>query len=134
MQKQTRVLLNNLLPVLPPVSTTDLGTADVTDLANGLRDQMLVTLREMSGHAETAKEASSLSAPDESKPADSLEPTPPGMEEPAPEVPQARAESGLSFMSNSEVSPTLIRIRSEGSENGTETEEDEGMVLVGRPL
>jgi len=123
--------------VLPPVPTTDLGTADVHDLANRLRDQMLITLREISvqvpGHTEQTEDPS-LPVPDESKPGSLSEPMSPAIVEPTPELPQARVESGESFMSNSVVSQSSTRIRTEGSENGTETEEDEGMVLVGRPL
>jgi len=119
--------------VLPPVSTTDLGTADVNDLANQLRDQMFATLREISAQVPGHPDDSSLVVgPGVSNPADPAQSAP---DEPTSEAIQERVESGDSFMSNSEVGqPSSSRIRAEGSENGTETEEDEGMVLVGRPL
>jgi len=119
---------NGPVTVLPPVPTANLGTAGVNDLANELRDQMLDTLREMSaqvpGHSEQP-EAPSLPVPGESK---AVDPAEHDADEPTSELAQ---ESGESYMTNSAAS---TRIRTEGSENGTETEEDEGMVLVGRPL
>jgi len=126
--------------VLPPVSTADLGTADVNDLANQLHDQMLFTLREIStqvpGHSAHG-EVVTPPVPIESKPADSPEkpePVTSPADEPVSELGQERVSSGDSFMTNSVTSQQSTRIRSEGSENGTETEEDEGMVLVGRPI
>ena len=100
---------------------------------------MFATLQEISdqvpGQLEKGED-SSLLVPEESKPAADAEPVSgsPTTDELASDVSQERVGSGESFLSGSVASQSSIRIRTEGSENGTETEEDEGMVLVGRPL
>jgi lysophosphatidate acyltransferase len=128
--------------VLPPISTDSLTVTDVPELTTRVRNQMLDALRDISINVE-AKQASE-------QPRDSQTTTIPKGSEPDP----------LSFSSGStdegvpdnDVSSEQVQVldartssmaslgssdsnhRSEPSENGTETEEDEGMVLVGRPV
>ncbi|ETW84083.1 hypothetical protein HETIRDRAFT_314709 [Heterobasidion irregulare TC 32-1] len=97
------------IKVLPPVPTTGLTVADVADLAVRVHDQMVAALREISDPS-TARPPRSPAGP-----------------APASDSPPAREKQ----RENSAVEAPLRR--REGSENGTETEEDEGMVLVGRP-
>ena len=52
--------------------------------------------------------------------------------EPEPLRTESRASNSMSENSATS-SPVLTHSRMEGSEYGTETEEDDGMVLVGRP-
>ncbi|KAI0650435.1 1-acylglycerol-3-phosphate O [Trametes meyenii] len=133
--------------VLPPIPTTGLTAADAGALAVRVHDLMVETLREIS--APPPPEAS----PKPAEPAVSSSPltTPPVAGIPTPAAPsqppvveteaekaaeQVRTESRASINASensSTSSPTLSHRRVEGSENGTETEEDDGMVLVGRP-
>ncbi|KZT29369.1 1-acylglycerol-3-phosphate O [Neolentinus lepideus HHB14362 ss-1] len=109
--------------VLPPVSTTGLTTADIPDLVNRVRDQMVAALREIS--ILLPQSAYPESKTEEVQPPQEEVPTvdQPVAPEPEPEQsePETPSESGSSVR------------RVGGNENGTETEEDEGMVLVGRP-
>lgn len=51
----------------------------------------------------------------------------------APAQPESRSESRASTNASEDFSPPSSSSRQGGSETGMETEEDEGMVLVGRP-
>lgn len=134
--------------VLPPISTTNLTAADVPALTIRVRDQMLAALRDISvkvpsGQPEKSDDASrDTTAPAESAsnstPSNTLESDVLGIPDIEVEVPRRAAtssDSGDSSTSSSSNAPppTTTPGFSEGSENGTETEEDEGMVLVGRP-
>ncbi|EMD40536.1 hypothetical protein CERSUDRAFT_130477 [Gelatoporia subvermispora B] len=141
--------------VLPPIPTTGLTAADVGDLAVRVHDVMVEALREISVPAssstgpvvsESKPPTSSTTESQQPERADPLSasaasslPVEPAQEkqsepEPAPAPqPGSRAESRASTNTSDElVSPTHSH-RVEGSENGTETEEDDGMVLVGHP-
>ncbi|OBZ70121.1 putative 1-acyl-sn-glycerol-3-phosphate acyltransferase [Grifola frondosa] len=134
--------------VLPPVPTTGLTSADASDLAVRVHDLMVDALREISVPAPSAPSEKPRPAPASAPP--SQEPQPPVNPIPAPATVEptplpepeelrsdSPAESHASTGASSELSamssPVLTSSRVEGSENGTETEEDDGMVLVGRP-
>ncbi|KDQ64216.1 hypothetical protein JAAARDRAFT_27841 [Jaapia argillacea MUCL 33604] len=123
------------IKVLPPISTTGLTAADVGDLANRVHDQMVAALREISDPLPSPTESQETKPSEEAKPL--LE---------SPDVPVVDQRAAASPTSTSKEEETLASPpssaasesgfstrRTEGSENGTETEEDEGMVLVGRP-
>lgn len=117
------------LSVLPPISTTGLTTDDIGDLAARTREQMLETLRDISeSQSQTPPENNEISA---SQTRDIREQTP------TPNLPSIdTAPVALSRESDTEAessTPSVSSSRRDGSENGVETEEDEGMVLVGRP-
>ncbi|THH18212.1 hypothetical protein EW146_g2729, partial [Bondarzewia mesenterica] len=126
------------LKVLPPVPTTGLTVEDVADLAIRVHDQMVAALREISipsAHSSPSpslRARSSVPAPDKKKQGETVE-TPVETDAPAAPIEEEKAvtheATPTPSLSGSEEG---IR-RREGSENGTETEEDEGMVLVGRP-
>lgn len=126
-----------MVTVLPPIPTTGVTIDEVSALATRVRDQMLNTLREIS--VAVPSEGSHKSPVTESlgdtTPADQGTPTPTipiaipseaRVEEPS----QTAAQPSPPEPASATASQVL---RKEGSENGTETEEDEGMVLVGHP-
>ncbi|KAH9943174.1 1-acylglycerol-3-phosphate O [Epithele typhae] len=127
--------------VLPPIPTAGMTAADVPALALRVHDLMVETLREIS-----APPPPGMEGPKASQPATSPSPLPkspsatparPPQPESTPGEPeQARTESRASTNTSENSvtsSPVLTHSRMEGSEYGTETEEDDGMVLVGRP-
>ncbi|KAI0832734.1 1-acylglycerol-3-phosphate O [Trametes gibbosa] len=133
------------IKVLPPIPTTGLTAADASALSVRVHDLMLETLREISAPpppGTVPKPSEPVVAP--TSPANpglsaEIKPTPEPTVENASQsesaVDQARTESRASTNA-SESSTTSSPTRSyrvDGSEYGTETEEDDGMVLVGRP-
>lgn len=123
--------------VLPPISTVGLTPADVGSLTTRVRDQMLEALREISPvpveHHQIKEE-----------PEDEARDQPTDFESHKPQMVAASpiiatilgptiidAASSSVSLASSTVS-SLEQWKS-GSEAGTETEEDEGMILVGRP-
>jgi len=120
------------IKILPPVQTTDLTADEVSALTDRVRGQMLAALREISIRVPSSElEQSSDPAEQDSAFADRTTPTPfasgevtSGVEVPNEVVTPPKYET---------ISTTVSQLPKEGSENGTETEEDEGMVLVGRP-
>ncbi|KAJ3828667.1 hypothetical protein F5880DRAFT_1472127 [Lentinula raphanica] len=133
--------------VLPPISTEGLTNNDVPELAERVRDQMLNALRDISVKVEKqapAEQPRGLQPtfPNEfqSDPSSSLSsPNIVEVEDASSSVPDVHPEQILeatrtsSVVSISSSDSNHVEQRSEPSENGTETEEDEGMVLVGRP-
>jgi len=132
--------------VLPPVPTEGLTAADVPALASRVRDQMLEALREISVRIPSGQSLSSAVTPrdttDGKNPlfADSTSPEPPTEEAPPSTAPSSpfSAEGVLEASMGSSSSLAMSEFSSSrskygASENGAETEEDEGMVLVGRP-
>ncbi|KAH8834386.1 hypothetical protein DL96DRAFT_1522072 [Flagelloscypha sp. PMI_526] len=108
--------------VLPPIPTTGLSASDVSDLTLRTREAMLGTLKAIS----TAPTAAVKNIPQKE-----LSPTP--QPEPRKPAPTPRAAAPLR-MSASKESLASSSSGAHGSrESGAETEEDEGMVLVGRP-
>lgn len=114
-----------LFIVLPPVPTAGLTAEDITPFSSRVRDQMLTALREISVKvppSESAEQSDDRATPTPSAPSAPAEVAP--SKEVPPPVP-----SKSEFTSSSDSQS----LRKDGSETGTETEEDEGMVLVGRP-
>ncbi|KAI0310429.1 1-acylglycerol-3-phosphate O [Amylostereum chailletii] len=126
------------LRVLPPVPTTGLTADDVSELAERVHAQMVEALRDISDLSAPAppptkatgsrkEEKATGSSSERAAKETEATPVPEGptdgtvVDEPA--TPQSEAQS----LSETESA------RRTGSENGAETEEDEGMVLVGRP-
>ncbi|KAF9035042.1 acyltransferase-domain-containing protein [Hymenopellis radicata] len=108
--------------VLPAVTTQGLKPEDTNDLVIRVRSQMLHTLREISVRVPPREEPSSSAVSPANSPAQSDVQKTPAVVEDVP----AMSESG-------EAKPRAAQKAKEPSENGTE-EEDEGMVLVGRPV
>ena len=110
--------------------TAGLTTEDVSSLTTRVRDQMLSTLREISVDVSAGTVAARSHDDSKANAAVVTDPTVVSPEnkttELAPSRPETTGSSDTSSVSGSD-------IRKEGSEAGTETEEDEGMVLVGRP-
>lgn len=135
------------LAVLPPIPTAGLTIADVGALASRVHDMMVEALREISvpvprsGTIEKPSISNTVPAPEqvqEDAQQDPLTHVLPAVTQSGPDVaaPASRSESRASeFTSASEdfSSSPSSRHGYEGSETGVETEEDEGMVLVGRP-
>ncbi|KAL4257356.1 1-acyl-sn-glycerol-3-phosphate acyltransferase [Pleurotus pulmonarius] len=135
--------------ILPPIPTTGLTTSDVHGLATRVRDQMLEALREISVKVPAAQAPASMTT---KAAGTSVQPRSGGSPQPAVSEKQ-QSTLGLGDAPDVSVSPSrgsgeslstdpALDVRSasptqsrtsEASENGTETEEDEGMVLVGRP-
>ncbi|KAH8096704.1 1-acylglycerol-3-phosphate O [Cristinia sonorae] len=127
------------IKVLPPIETKNLSADDVTELSISVREMMVKTLREISvpvppsAYPQDKQPSTAPSPPtlQQQQEADPLSAIPPVSAEPGDATPSSRAESRASTNFSEPSSPALSR-RGE-SENGVETEEDEGMVLVGRP-
>ncbi|KAI0776154.1 hypothetical protein BD413DRAFT_470142 [Trametes elegans] len=141
--------------VLPPIPTTGMTSADAGALAIRVHDLMVETLREISAPpppdatpkpAEPAVTSSPLPGPGAAGVPTPASAPAPSQPQPQPAASaatetesekaaeQVRAESRASTNASehsSTSSPVLSHSRA--SENGTETEEDDGMVLVGRP-
>ncbi|KAI0307077.1 hypothetical protein B0F90DRAFT_1684949 [Multifurca ochricompacta] len=117
--------------VLPPVATEGLTAADVGDLATRIHEQMLQVLREISDPNAPLPPPHPLRPfPAEDKPSAPKETTP------VPSVADV-AGSGSQVRDVPEERPVTphSEVTSEGSIRRSEndTEEEEGMVLVGRP-
>jgi lysophosphatidate acyltransferase len=120
--------------MLPPVSTEGLTAADVGDLAVRVHQQMLETLREISDPnapppPDAASEFFTLSQTTKDISVDT--PSTPKESTPVPSTPDVSVSD---FSEERPVSPHS-EVTSEGSirRSENETEEEEGMVLVGRP-
>ncbi|KAL0070192.1 1-acylglycerol-3-phosphate O-acyltransferase [Marasmius tenuissimus] len=132
--------------VLPPVPTEGLTAADVPELITRVRNQMLEALLEISSHVPAEKKTSSEKAEVEQ-----LSETPSATtssqeyvqlrdeKTPGPSAPPVSESDSPGAHGVTPRSPSVSSISSSShgtrttSENGTETEEDEGMVLVGKP-
>ncbi|KAK0207014.1 hypothetical protein DFS33DRAFT_1452866 [Desarmillaria ectypa] len=116
---------------LPPIQTKGLTTEDATALSVRVREQMLEALNEISVNTPSQGKMAKDSSPSATKASEA----------------EAVAETKVSVIEGeSEKTPVAAgtptstpsesgsdKVKSETSENGTETEEDDGMVLVGRP-
>ena len=132
----------NTYAVLPPVPTTGLTATDVTALSIRVHEMMVEALREISLPISSEKgDATSLpSQSQQEKQREPLSVVPsqtsvteagPDVVPPSPALTGSRSESRASTYASEDFSAPSSR--HEGSERGTETEEDEGMVLVDRP-
>lgn len=119
--------------VLPPIPTIGLTASDIPGLATRVRNQMLEALHEIS-----------IVPPGQPERKSEVEISPPGLapivEEEVKVSPYVNQERSMSSDRNLEpTSGSSTSIASSFnssaviSEKGTETEEDEGMILVGRP-
>ncbi|KAG2013249.1 1-acylglycerol-3-phosphate O-acyltransferase [Coprinopsis cinerea AmutBmut pab1-1] len=117
--------------VLPPIPTVGLTAADASSLAVRVHEVMEGALREISrpdSNEKDRKQPQTIAAPSEQEKA-----SPPSV---SPETPSSDISgiSGLDFGSSSvSLSSSVASLSRERSDNGAETEEDEGMILVGRP-
>lgn len=116
--------------VLPPIPTSDLTVADVTDLSTRVREKMLVALRDISVKVES-KEVD--------KPKDVTKST--------PEPPSTGAPSALDAVPNISATPSeetpsemgepsrsVQSLRPDGSVSEYGETDDEGMVHIRRPI
>ncbi|KAJ7771064.1 1-acylglycerol-3-phosphate O-acyltransferase [Mycena maculata] len=126
--------------VLPPIPTTGLTTADIPGLVTLVRDQMLAALVEISTKAPSKPSTEKPIAPPEPASVSSLSAV---LSDVVSDHTAAMPEDVV-FEAKPAATPMPVSSRESlagsafegvaGSENGTETEEDdEGMVLVGRP-
>ncbi|KAH9844350.1 1-acylglycerol-3-phosphate O [Rhodofomes roseus] len=123
--------------VLPPIPTEGLTVADIPDLAARVHDAMVAALREISGPPSPIPSDKPDEAPRDtlSAQASSALPVEPEPAQPSESVQQipSRSESRASTQASEDNNSSPATSRRSGSDNGTETEEDDGMVLVGRP-
>jgi len=126
--------------VLPPVSTEGLTTADVGDLANRVREQMLQVLRDISDpnappppDAPSETETVSMSKPEKDISVGEAPSTPKEMT-PVFTTGDVAVPQPRDVVDERPATPHS-EVTSEGSIRRSEndTEEEEGMVLVGRP-
>lgn len=127
--------MNVLILVLPPISTVGLTPADVGSLATRVRDQMLETLREISPvpvEHHQIKEEPEDEARDQ--PTD-FESQKPQMVAASPIIATILGPTIIDAASSSVSLASSTASSSEQWKSGSEagTEEDEGMILVGRP-
>jgi lysophosphatidate acyltransferase len=119
--------------VLPAIPTSGVAISDVGQLSTRVHDVMLEALRDLSSPSTekrtppASQEPSAGSGPLESA-ADLLAPSTPAQETIEMEL---QSKGSSSSLASSSVSSAFNRKSS--SEKGAETEEDEGMILVGRP-
>ncbi|KAI0268167.1 1-acylglycerol-3-phosphate O [Gloeopeniophorella convolvens] len=122
--------------VLPPISTKGLTTADAGDLAVRVREQMVQVLREISDPnappPPASPEALPASKPKVNPPVDA--PAIPKETTPVPSAHEAAAPQSSDVSEERPATPHS-EVTSEGSVRRSEndTEEEEGMVMVGRP-
>ncbi|KAI0036711.1 hypothetical protein K488DRAFT_67345 [Vararia minispora EC-137] len=117
--------------VLPPISTEGLTAADVQSLAERVRTQMIVALREISdpnAPSPPSLHTSVEKTPAPVAPAAEREPVVATAPDPAP-APDNKGGIATPATPASEA----MSLSEESAYRGSETEEDEGMVLVGRP-
>jgi len=126
--------------VLPPISTEGLTAADVGDLATRVREQMLQVLRDISDPnapppSDTSSETFSTSKPEKDISA-SVAPSTPKEMTPVSATGDVAVPQPQDVVDERPVTPHS-EVTSEGSgsirRSENETEEEEGMVLVGRP-
>jgi lysophosphatidate acyltransferase len=123
--------------VLPPISTVGLTGADVGDLAVRIREQMLQVLREISDpNAPPSPTIPSEAVSSSQTKKDILVETQPNLKEttPVPFAVDVAAPQPRDVPEERPVTPHS-EVTSEGSVRRSEndTEEEEGMVLVGLP-
>lgn len=124
--------------MLPPISTEGLTAADVGDLSNRVREQMLQALREISDPNAPPPPAASaeaiISMPQTEKQIPAVAPATSKERTPVPSTGDVEVPQPRDGPDERPVTP-YSEVTSEGSVRRSEndTEEEEGMVLVGRP-
>ncbi|KAF8345600.1 hypothetical protein F5887DRAFT_1061724 [Amanita rubescens] len=113
--------------VLPPVSTTGLKDQDASDLAVRVRDLMIEALREISVKVPTGQTRGETKV--------EVHPSASGPQTDTPQLSEAKLPQHIPAVEEKEnvESSASLTMSSSTSEYGAETEEDEGMILVGRP-
>ncbi|KAF5321356.1 hypothetical protein D9619_000549 [Psilocybe cf. subviscida] len=135
--------------VLPPIPTKGLTVADVGNLATSVREQMMAALIKISPGAvapssasessstPTTTTSSSMAPPALSKSSAAEASSPVRKSEPEPIQQAVDTVASVALdsrgSSSSLASSSASQLRATGSSEGAETEEDEGMILVGRP-
>ncbi|KDR84083.1 hypothetical protein GALMADRAFT_236727 [Galerina marginata CBS 339.88] len=129
--------------VLPPIPTTGLTAGDVGSLASRVRSQMLEALHDLAGNGSSEKysvqpkDTSSKSSESGDGPLEStaalLSPSIGVGSESLDGLLQKKGSSSSIASSAVSASVSATGQVQTASEAGTETEEDEGMILVGRP-
>jgi lysophosphatidate acyltransferase len=129
--KSISIVLLKSLKVLSPIPTATLAPADVTELSIQTRELMIAALREIS--TPVADSVDTQSPPPAKEVQDTIQSSDHITHRDQPS--QIDTKSGPDSAESTSATPegSVISSRIEGSENGIETEEDEGMVLVGRP-
>lgn len=126
--------MNIHFTVLPPIPTTGLSVSDVAELTTRVRDQMLVTLREISVEVISEDDTEAADQPGtktDLPPVEESEPTPTvDIEASSEDVPDTPSEGSIEAPS---VDTSGSRsLRQEGSISEYGETDDEGMVVVGR--
>jgi lysophosphatidate acyltransferase len=122
--------------VLPPIPTTGLSISDVAELTTRVRDQMLVTLREISVEVVSEDDTEAAGQPGtktDLPPVEESEPTSTAtvdIEASSEDVPDTPSE-GSSEAPSVDTSGSRS-LRQEGSISEYGETDDEGMVVVGR--
>lgn len=126
--------------VLPPIPTAGLTAADIPALVTRVRDQMLAALVEISTKSPVMPSSEKPIAPPDPASISSVAAVVSDVvsehAEAMPEDAAFDAKPAAAVVPGSPSRESLAGSAYEGvtgSENGTETEEDDGMVLVGRP-
>ncbi|KAJ7129175.1 1-acylglycerol-3-phosphate O-acyltransferase [Mycena epipterygia] len=126
--------------VLPPIPTAGLTATDIPALVTRVRDQMLTALIEISTKSPvTPSSAKPIAPPDPASISSVAAVVSDVVNEHAEAMPEDatfEAKPAAAVVPGSASRESLAGSAFEGvagSENGTETEEDDGMVLVGRP-
>ncbi|KAH7916801.1 hypothetical protein BJ138DRAFT_995221 [Hygrophoropsis aurantiaca] len=118
--------------ILPPIPTSGITPSDIPELASRIREQMLVTLRDISVKVASNEDIPATESP-ETQPesltrVQEADGGPSATDESLPgasETPSDESNNEAASVSGSRI------LKQEGSEYGTETD-DEGMVVVGR--
>ncbi|KAF7355774.1 1-acyl-sn-glycerol-3-phosphate acyltransferase [Mycena sanguinolenta] len=126
--------------VLPPVHTTGMTAENVPTLITTVRDQMLAALKDISTKAPSTAPAKSIAPPDPAALSSVAAVISDVVDDHTTAIPEDAVFEAIPAPATVPVSASKESLASSsfegvaGSENGTETEEDdEGMVLVGRP-
>ena len=134
----TKIAYKREFTVLRPIATTGLTAADVGTLAASVRDQMLDTLRDISTKLEPEDSQGKSASRDPSESGPQIESTisttlTPGIgnELESLESLKTTADVTGSFSSLASSSTSYRRKTLDANDTGAETEEDDGMILVG---
>jgi lysophosphatidate acyltransferase len=136
----TKTAYKREFTVLRPISTTGLTAADVGTLAAGMRDRMLDTLRDISTKLEPEDSEGKSASRDPSESGPQIESTiattlTPGIgnELESLELLKTIPDVTGSFSSLASSSTSYHRRTLGANETGAETQEDDGIILVGGP-
>lgn len=119
--------------VLPPTHTTGLTVADVADLAARTREQMLVTLRDISVKGESKEDSKPNDVPKSTPgPSPTMFSGPSVTDDVIPSIPTTPSEETPS--ETSEPSRSVQNLRPESSVSEYGETDDEGVVHIRRPM